>query len=168
MKYIFLSLLFNFPIMALRFEACDPVLNRSLANLNFRESISAAQEFEKIYNRYHNNSNFESCLIRFIKSDCTKNYWIGIFLYETDYTSIKNFQLSEKILNIGIKKCKEDCDEVAFHAILGLLFLKQNKNKEARYYFIYARDKSKIKFGCWPAMSELEYNFIEKEFDVKP
>lgn len=166
MKYLILSLLLFIPIQAVEQDSCEQIrviLNR----LDFKKDKSmTAGEFEEVYNQYHLHANFKSCLIQFISTDCDKNYWIGIFLYEADFTRIENLKLAKKILRLGIKQCREGCDWITFHAVYGSLLLKQHKYKLAKKYFKEAWSSNIINGGgCFPAMSEEEYDFIKQNLE---
>ncbi len=155
-----------FPV---NFNSCDKILSRSLDQIGFKDSVASAKEFAKLYNEYKNKTNIEKCVLDFVKTDCNKNYWVGIFLYEPFFTDIQNYPLAEKIFQSGIKRCSTTCDEIRFKAMFGLLLMRQKKLNYAKKNFVEAADANKKTQGeCWPAMTEEESNFIEKEFGVKP
>lgn len=169
MKIFIALLLFTLPMFAMNFNSCDKSFSRALAQINFKETREAAKDFEKLYHEFKNKTNIEKCLKDFTKTECEVNYWIGIFLYEKDFTDIQNYPLSEKIMEAGINRCKNICDEVRFKAMYGLLLIREKKMAQAKKMFIQATAQNKnTDGGCWPAMTEEEYNFIEKEFGLKP
>lgn len=118
--------------------------------------------FERIYNAYINNSNFDKCTTLFLDTDSDKFYWIGLFLFDEEYSTIKNFSMAKEIIKRGMEFSENKSIGVSLHFIYGLLQWRDRNKKEAKIYFEKAYSMSEKYPGSIPALSLDEKVEIDK------
>jgi hypothetical protein len=118
--------------------------------------------FERIYNAYKPNPNFQTCITIFLDSDSDKFYWIGLFLFDEEYTQIKNFLSAKEIIRRGFEFSENKSIGVSLHFIYGLIHWREKNKKEAKHYFEKAYSMSDKFPGSIPALSLDEKVAIDK------
>lgn len=127
---------------------------------NDTNHITQGEIFEKIY-LSSDESKREYCIMKYILPDPDKFYWISIFLFDEEYTKIKNFSLAEKLLGRAENFCKEEsCVPIFF--IHALVYWRQNKKTESKKFFEKAIRLSEKYPGNIPAIKEDERKEIHK------
>ncbi len=118
--------------------------------------------FERIYLAYSNKPNFLSCLNYFLDKDSEKYYWIGLFLFDEEYTNLRYFNIARDVLQKGIEQGEDKSTAVSMNFIYGLSFWRENNKKEAKPYFEKAYELSTKFPGTIPALSLDEKVEIDK------
>ena len=118
--------------------------------------------FERIYKAYSKNSNFSRCLTYYLDKDSDKYYWIGLFLFDEEHTSIRNFNMAKDVLRKGIELGEDKSISVSIYFVLGLAFWREENKIEARSYFEKAYQMSIKHPGSIPALSLDEKLEIDK------
>jgi|GEM_PF-6714690 len=127
----------------------------------WNERTKVSREFERLYNNYHDNEDFEDKLFSFLGEDEDRYYWIGIFLFEEYYTDVFDYELARKVLSTGMNYC-EEYKKASFLFEIGMSYWKQDLKEEAAGYFIKAFDLAEKYPGSIPAISEEEWNAIDE------
>ncbi|TGL31317.1 hypothetical protein EHQ52_15375 [Leptospira koniambonensis] len=121
-----------------------------------------ARIFENIYNENSTDKRFASLLFDYLNTE-ERCYWIGIYLDETSYTKIKNYDLSVKVLEKGLSLTQHDADKVRFYFILGKKYYYKKKFSEAKSYLVIGNRLSEKYPGTVPTWNDdEEYDEIMK------
>ncbi|MCB1160406.1 MAG: tetratricopeptide repeat protein, partial [Leptospiraceae bacterium] len=109
---------------------------------------------------------FKYCLNAYIANGVGKSFWIGLYLFDREVSSVKDFGLAKEVLENCLKANKESSTLVSVRFILGVLFWRQNLKKEARAHFETAYKLSEKFPGSIPALSDAEKNAIENDLQI--
>ncbi|MCB1178961.1 MAG: ankyrin repeat domain-containing protein [Leptospiraceae bacterium] len=121
-----------------------------------------AKLFEDFYKIYGTKNNFKLCLNLAMNKNPERYYWTGLFLFDKDYTDIQNFKIAEEIFQAGLRSKNDRSSIVSLYYIIGLLYWRENKKKEAKKYFSKAYKLSNKFPGSIPALTGQEKVAIDE------
>lgn len=151
-------------------EGCRAmILDLNEIGFNYDELSRKGQGifFQRIYEAYHSFPNFSNCLTYYLDKDLDKYYWIGLFLFDEEHTSIVNFPLAKELLQKAIKLGEDKSITASTYYVLGLAYWRENKRTEARAYFDKAYQMSERHPGSIPALSLDEKVEIDKFMGIR-
>lgn len=147
-----------------------------------RDMQVTAKDFEKLFKKFSNDSEFRSCLWKFLGRDLDKYYYIAMFLFLEDYTKLNESFLADEIFDRGIRLVTVNCS-IAFesgsdsyskcmslvpmHGMRGYLHWKLGNKAKSKYHIERAWSMSKIYSGSFPAMEQEVIEAMQKEFELK-
>ena len=131
------------------------VIKYSWGQNNFQK----AAIFQEIYNKSHNDPDFENILFEYLDID-DKYYWIGIFLY-SDYTDINNFDLSLKVLKKGLEVQKDEILQIRYYWAIGTTLYFVDRKEDAKYFLLKGDELSEKYPGNRPALFREESKEID-------
>lgn len=146
-------------------EGCRAmILDLNEIGFNYDELSRKGQGvfFQRIYEAYQMLPNFSSCLTYYLDKDLDKYYWVGLFLFDEEHTTIKNFPMAKEVLQRGIKLGDDKSITASTYYVLGLAFWRENKKNDAKAYFEKAYQMSEKHPGSIPALSLDEKVEIDK------
>jgi ankyrin repeat protein len=137
---------------------------RSEAEVN---DLSKGSIFQTIYANNKSIKPFESCLFMYLDKNKEKHYWTGTFLFDSNFTELREYSLAEKILKKAIELETEEAIDVSIHYTLGLLYWRQNKKETSRSFFESAYKLSEKYPDNIPALTLSERENIESFLKIR-
>ncbi len=145
----------NSPISV--FQKLDTEVKKHSWGVN---NTTKAEIFESIYKQNYEKSGFLELLDKYCDSS-DKCYWIGTYLYDPDYTKIENTAMAMKILQKGIKLCKNEEETTSFYWTIAIMLYINNQREDSKKYFIIANQLSEK----YPANRPAQTREFSEELD---
>lgn len=119
--------------------------------------------FEKLYNNFTSKMEiFASCTQKYLDEFPDKYYWVIIFFFDEEYTSIKNTELAKIFLQKALIKNPNNSQTPSLLFLQGLIFWREKNKVEAKKYFRKAYELSEKFPGSIPALRIQEKVEIDK------
>jgi hypothetical protein len=127
----------------------------------FSPSIKTASRFESIWKKHRNDKNLTAELSRYCSTP-DRCYWIGIYLWNRNFTGIANPGLAAEILSQGTSKAYAESDKVRFYWQIGYAWYFSGRKEKARDYLLIAKRLTALYPGTRPLMSAAENREIDR------
>lgn len=120
--------------------------------------------FEGIFLSEKSKSDFPKGIMDYVDGNLDRYYWIGTFLFDTDYARITDYDLAQDVLLSGLASCETEKDQVRFYFAAGLLNWRKGDKMASRSFFAKGIQLAKKYPDAVPAMNPKERDEIYKAF----
>ena len=128
---------------------------------------SKSSMFQIIYKNNQSIKPFESCLFMYLDKNKEKYYWTGTFLFDSNFTDLREYSLAEKVLKKATELATEEAIDVSIQYTLGLLYWRQNQKETSRLFFENAYKLSEKYPDNIPALTLSERESIESFLKIR-